>query len=255
MMATGRDVASGLLSALGVGKGDVVSLAGAGGKTTLAYRLAAEARDAGLRVLVTTTTHMGTLPEATTGPVFIEADGDPGPALDRALEAHGRATLLGRRIREDKIEGIPPERVDELARRADLVLVEADGARQRSLKVPAAREPVVPRSTTLLLVLAALDVLGQPLGEEKVHRVELVAAATGRAPAAVVDEDVVVAALRHAEGYPSRVPPGARSGVFLNKVEDEGARGAAERIAPRLMPPYGLVAAGSARGGEARVWQ
>ena len=253
---TDRDsVGAGLLGALGVGKGDVVSVAGAGGKTTLVYRLAEEARAAGLRVLVTTTTHMGTLPEATTGPVFIEAEGDPGPALDRALDANGRATLLGRRIREDNIEGIPPERVDELSRRADVVLVEADGARQRSLKVPAAHEPVVPRTTTLLLVLAALDVLGQPLAEEKVHRVELVAAAAGKAPGDRVDEDVVVAVLRQAGGYLSRVPPGARAGVFLNKVEDESARGAAERIAPRLMPPYAVVAAGSARSGEARVWR
>ena len=48
-------------------------MVGAGGKTTLVYRLADEARSAGWRVLVTTTTHMGTLPEATTGPVLVEA--------------------------------------------------------------------------------------------------------------------------------------------------------------------------------------
>jgi probable selenium-dependent hydroxylase accessory protein YqeC len=33
---------------------------GAGGKTTLVYRMATEARARGLSVLVTTTTHMGT---------------------------------------------------------------------------------------------------------------------------------------------------------------------------------------------------
>src|SRR6185295_6956166 len=64
---------SGLLGLLRIGRGDVVAVAGAGGKTTLVYRLAAEARTLGLRVVVTTTTHMGTLPEATTGPVFVEA--------------------------------------------------------------------------------------------------------------------------------------------------------------------------------------
>ena len=62
-----------------------------------------------------------------------------------ALDREGRATLLGRRVREDKLEGVPPERVDELSGEADLVLVEADGARGRSLKVPAAHEPVLPR--------------------------------------------------------------------------------------------------------------
>lgn len=244
---------TGLLGPLRIGRGDVVSAVGAGGKTTLIYRLAAQARQAGLRVLVTTTTHMGTLPEATTGPVFVASDGQPDAALDEALRSEGRATLLGRRIRPDKLEGIAPERVDELARRADLVLVEADGARGRSLKLPASHEPVVPASTTLLLVLAALDVLGQPLTEEHVHRLELVTAASGRSPGATVDEETVVAVLSYPAGYPSRIPPGARSAVFLNKAEDEPSREAARRIARRLVPPYDLVAAGSARDG--RAWE
>jgi len=244
---------SGLLGPLRIGRGDVVAVAGAGGKTTLVYRLAAEARRSGLRVLVTSTTHMGTLPEATTGPVLVEADGDAQPGLEQALSRGGLVTLLGRRIRTDKLEGVPPERVDELAPRADLVLVEADGARGRSLKTPAEHEPVVPPSTTLLLVLAALDVLGQPLAEAHVHRVDLVAAAAGRAPGSAVDEDVVVAALRDPAGYPSRVPPRARAAVFLNKAESEVALAAAGRIARRLVPPYGFVAAGSARAGSAQA--
>ncbi len=242
----------GLLTPLGIVRGDVVAVAGAGGKTTLVYAVAAEARAAGLRVLVTTTTHMGTLPEAVTGPVFVEAEADPLPGLAAALASGGLATLLGRRLRSDKLEGILPERVDALASRADLVLVEADGARQRSLKAPAAHEPVVPSRTTLVVVVAALDVLGAPLGEERVHRVELVAAAAGRAAGTLVDEDVVVAALRQPAGYLARVPAAARSAVFLNKAESADAAAAAGRIAHRLVPPYGSVVAGSARGGSAR---
>ena len=243
---------SGLLGPLGIGRGDVVAVAGAGGKTTLIYRVAAEARRAGLRVLVTATTHMGTLPAATTGPVFVEADGDVQSGLERELARGGLATLLGRRMRPDKLEGVRPERVDDLARCADLVLVEADGARGRSLKTPAEHEPVVPLSATLLVVVAALDVLGQPLAEAHVHRLDRVAAAAGRAPGSAVDEDVVVAALREPSGYPSRVPPRARAGVFLNKAEGE-ALAAAGRIARRLVPPYAFVVAGSARDGWAQV--
>jgi probable selenium-dependent hydroxylase accessory protein YqeC len=244
---------SGLLGPLRIGRGDVVAVAGAGGKTTLVYALAAQARATGLRVLVTTTTHMGTLAEATTGPVFVEADSGARSGLEEALARGGLATLLGRRLRPDKLEGVSPQRVDELARRADLVLVEADGARGRSLKMPAEHEPVVPPSTTLLLVLAALDVLGRPLAEADVHRVERVAAAAGRAPGSLVDEDVVVAVLGDPTGYPSRVPPGARAAVFLNKAEGPSALGAAARIARRLVPPYELVAAGSAAAGSAQV--
>ncbi len=231
----------------------MVAVAGAGGKTTLIYGVAAEARAAGLRVLVTTTTHMGTLPEGTTGPVVVEADGDPEPGIERALVRGGVATLVGRRVRADKLEGVPPERVDALARRADLVLVEADGARGRSLKTPAQHEPVVPGSTTLLVVLAALDVLGRPLAEADVHRVDRVAAAAGREPGSTIDEDVVVATLCDPAGYPSRFRAGARAAVFLNKAENPAALDAAARIARRLVPPYHVVVAGSARAGSARA--
>lgn len=242
---------SGLLAAFAIGPREVVAVAGAGGKTTLVYRLAEEARRAGLRVLVTATTHMGTLPEAVTGPVLMDADGDPQPGLEHALRTVGRATLLGCRVRPDKLQGVRPERVDEFARCADLVLVEADGARGRSLKLPESHEPVVPVSTTLMVVVAALDILGQPLDERWVHRLDLVLAACGKQAGEAVGELDVVRVLCEPGGYPARVPRGARAGVFLNKAEGEPALRAARAIAARLSPPYGFVLAGSARSGEA----
>jgi len=242
------------LQCLGIRRGDVVSVVGAGGKTTLVYRLAGEACAAGLRVLVTTTTHMGTLPEATTGPLLVEEEGCGTAAVVAALAEAGRATLLGRRLRPDKLEGVAPGRVDELCASADLTLVEADGARGRSLKVPASHEPVLPRLTSLVVVVAALDVLGEPLTEERIHRLELVSAASGTTVGEAVDEDTIVSCLRYARGYPSRLRSGTRAAVFLNKVEDAERRGAALRIARRVVPPYGLVAAGSASGEAVRMW-
>ena len=244
---------TGLLTALGIGRGDVVSVVGAGGKTTLVYRLAAEARSEGLRVLVTTTTHMGTLAEATTGPVLVEAESAIEHDLSRALAIEGRATVLGRRVRPDKIEGLAPERVDALAPAADLVLVEADGARGRSLKVPAPHEPVIPASTTQVIVVAALDVLGRPLDAANVHRLDLVCAATGAPEGAPVGPALVAAALVHPSSYPSRVRPGVRSGVFLNKADDEVAIAVA-KMAALLLPSYAYVAAGSARSGRVVVF-
>lgn len=245
----------GLLEAIAIVPGDVVAAVGAGGKTSLVYRLAAEARRAGLRVLVTTTTHMGALPETVTGPLLVEAEGESLSAVRRALETEGRATLLGRRLREDKLEGLTPERVDALAREADLVLVEADGARGRSLKAPADHEPVLPGTTTLCLVLAALDAIGEPLGEERVHRLQRVLALAGNRAGAVVDENLLATVLTHPDSYPGRIPAGVRSVAFLNKAETEGRREAAGRIARRLMPPFSRVLAGSALAGPVRVWR
>ena len=75
-----------LVHDLGLGRTDVVAVAGAGGKTTLVYRLAREAREAGLRVLVTTTTHMGTLPEEITGPVIMDGEDDADRRIDVAVD-------------------------------------------------------------------------------------------------------------------------------------------------------------------------
>jgi probable selenium-dependent hydroxylase accessory protein YqeC len=241
-----------LLDLLGLRRPEVVAVVGAGGKTTLVYRLAAEARGLGWRVLVSTTTHMGTLPEATTGPVLVEAEGDVEGSLREALAGRGIATVLGRRVRPDKLQGIAPERVDALAGLADLVLVEADGARGRSLKVPAEHEPVIPSSTTLVVVVAALDAVGARLSPEHVHRVEGVAEATGKGLGATLEESDLVACLTHAGGYPSRVPPRARAAVFLNKAESAADVAAAFRIALGLEACYPDVVAGSARAGEGR---
>ena len=84
------------------GRGDVVAVVGAGGQddARLPAGRARRAR-AGLRVLVTTTTHMGTLAEAMTGPVLVEDDGEASvdAALAAALATERRATVLGRRVR------------------------------------------------------------------------------------------------------------------------------------------------------------
>lgn len=228
-------------------------MVGAGGKTTLVYRLAAEARARGERVLVTTTTHMGTLPRAVTGRVLVEAEGDTADAVRAALDAEGMATLLGRRVRADKLEGIDPAHVDALRAAAGLVLVEADGARGRSLKVPAAHEPVVPSSTTALVVVAALDVVGLPLDEERVHRLDLVAAAARLVPGQPVTPEAVVAALLAPDGYLARSGAQGEASVFLNKAESTAAWAHAERIASALVPAYARVVAGSAREGPWRV--
>jgi molybdenum cofactor cytidylyltransferase len=239
---------SGLLVPLGIGRGEVVAAVGAGGKTSLLRALGAEAGALGWTVLLTSTTHMG--PPRDGEGVLFQEDGVSDEAVRAAVRARGHATLFGRRVRADKLEGVAPERVDALARAADLVLVEADGARQRSLKAPAAHEPVVPRSCALVVVLAGLDAIGTAVDGPLVHRPELVARLTG---AARVTEDALVACLAHPRSYPRERAPGRRLAVFLNKVEDAAAGEAARRIAPRLCPPYDLVAAGSARGSAARL--
>jgi probable selenium-dependent hydroxylase accessory protein YqeC len=194
---------------------------------------------------------MGAPGPGSAGPLLLACSGGADAALDRALAEHGWATLLGRCERPDKYAGIGCAEADALRSRADLVLVEADGARGRSLKAPAAHEPVVPPASDVVVVVAGLDALGAALDAGLVHRLERVCALTGRPPGAPVDEDVLVGTLSLG-GYPERSPAAARTVVFLNKAEDESREAAARRVARRLVPPYAAVLAGSARAGRGR---
>ena len=248
---------SGLLVPLGIGRGDVVAAVGAGGKTTLVYaRWRAEARAPAGACWS---------PPRRTWDAPRDEDGRRCSSRPRAMSDAGRATRpcattaarpsLGRRVRADKLEGVAAgarRRAGEARRTWSLV--EADGARGRSLKAPAAHEPVVPRSCTLLVVLAAPR-RARHAGRRAtlVHRPEVVAASTGR-PDEPVTEDALVACLAHPRGYPARLGARPASAVFLNKVEDDARARPPRHGSPRVCAhPTTLVVAGSARGDARRL--
>ena len=133
----------------------MVALVGAGGKTSTLYALARQAADSGRTVVVTTTTHILRHP----GLPLVE---EPTPErLRAALEGHGVVTV-GTVFRGDKLSGAgTPE---ELRRAADVVLVEADGAKRLPLKAPAEYEPVIPPCADAVAAVAGMDAVGQAVG-------------------------------------------------------------------------------------------
>lgn len=57
---------------------------------------------------------------------------------------------------------MPPHLADWMAE-ADTVLLEADGAKRHPCKAPAAHEPVLLRSSDIVLAAAGLSAMGKPL--------------------------------------------------------------------------------------------
>ncbi len=228
------DSGFGLVDAFGVAKGDVVSLVGAGGKTTVLYALSMELRRRGLSVVTTCTTHMQLPTSGTTAPPLVVAEEESNwlATVKSRLARYGSVTVIGNRVREDKLRGIDPVMIDPLRSLADCVVIEADGARGRSLKAPADHEPVVAEETTLSVVMVGLDVLGEPLHERFVHRVEVVKRLSKAPPASEVTNDVVVAAV--VDGYFPKLPRQGRRVVFLNKASDDRLK-AAEKLGEALL--------------------
>ena len=78
----------------------------------------------------------------------------------------------------------------EITALADVILIEADGAKKCPLKVPASWEPVIWGQTDLVIAVAGMDAAGKPI-QEVCHRPENVADFLGKeAEEKVTEEDI-----------------------------------------------------------------
>lgn len=213
-----------LREALCLEGGGVVSLVGAGGKTSLMFRLAQEISGAGETVLTTTTTKV-MLPTREQSPQIILAT-SPEAVLSSArrllLESPHVFAASPRPMEiPGKITGFLPEDIDRLWASGFFrwILVEADGAAQKPLKVPADYEPVLPVSSCFVVGVFGLKVLGKPLDKNWVFRHERYARITGLSPGDPVTEASLAAAALHENGIFKDVPAHARRILFLNGAD------------------------------------
>ncbi|HXV42802.1 MAG TPA: selenium cofactor biosynthesis protein YqeC, partial [Anaerolineae bacterium] len=242
-----------LSQALRVTPGEVIAFVGGGGKTTAMFQLANElVPDMG--VLTTTSTRIFAA-QIKRSPAHVafnpeqQTIADILPRLVAALAEHGQVLLIGQtEPNSGKAFGLPAEVIDVLAATGhfDVIINEADGSRMRPLKAPAAHEPVIPDATTLVVPVAGLDVVGQPLTDDAVHRAGLVGQLSGTPLGQPVTADTVAAVLSHSEGGLKYVPAQARVVPLLNKVDwkvegwenwriERGVLGAAREIAGKLL--------------------
>lgn len=210
--------------------GELVAIVGGGGKTGLLFALAAALPG---RVVVTTTTRIFAAQIALAPAVCHAAELN---RLDALLAAH-RVCLVVGDVAGDKATGVDPALPAALLARPDVdsVLVEADGSRMRPFKAPAEHEPVIPNGVTMLVTVAGLDALEQPL-DRAAHRPERVARLLNLPPDQMtidhrLSPSEAASVLTHPEGGLKGLPASARAAVFLNKAETPARREAAAAIA------------------------
>lgn len=241
-----------LITAFSIRDKEVVAFVGGGGKTTTMFRLAGELVAQGKRVVTTTTTRIFAA-QIQHAPRHVRVEDEKTGLRDirREIARYPHVLAVGAVNQEGKAPGIAPELVDELIglEGVDAVLIEADGSRMRPLKAPAEHEPVVPSSTTLLVPVAGIDVVGKPLGNEHVHRAEWVGRIAGIAADTPVQARHVAQVLRDTQGGLKNRPAGARVIPFLNKVETTEQLASARVIADMLLESEAIeaVAIGAAQ--------
>lgn len=230
-----KDSSKALFSvALGLGERGMLSLVGAGGKTSLIYVLARELANKGKKVLVTTTTHM-LLPLREQAQAKILSP-NPEKVLEelRSLSREMSPIFAAshQEGKEGKVAGFSQEGVERLWQEGflDWVLVEADGAASRPLKAPASHEPVVPPSSSWVVGVVGLDAIGKPLEEAWVFRWEIYGSLVGLARGEEVTPESVATLALHPEGLFRGAPPRATKILWLNKLDLPGAHPGACRI-------------------------
>ena len=229
------------LQALGIEPGDVVCCIGAGGKTSLMFHLAQEAKEQGLKVLVTTTTKIF-IPDSNqydaidlSGKLFAS-----GPVPAPGVFVSGRLNPVA-----GKISGVDAELLAVQRKFFDLVLIEADGAAKRSLKGWNATEPVIPDFTTKTIGVVDIQTIGRIICESLVHRLELFSELTGGKIGEPVTVDHLYRLVVHRKGLFAKSR--GEKIVFINKVESAIDRCNADML--RALPANMKTVAGSVHQG------
>lgn len=244
-----------LLDLLDLPPRPLISLVGAGGKTTTMYTLAREIAERSQRVITTTTTNIY-YPEKGQTDAFVMAEHpltllhivQSIPARYRRITAVSRVTEVG------KLAGLRPDQPYQLLAKTDAatVIVEADGARGRLIKAPAAHEPVIPPRSNIVLIVMSAAAINQPLGEAIVHRPERIAALLGITQGDLLTPERVGRLVTSEQGGMKNIPALAQVYLLITGVTDERQEMVKQlsnllRSAPRL--------AGVLCSVEAGVWR
>jgi len=201
--------------------GHVISLVGGGGKTTLMLHLAQRFAARGMKTVVMTTTRIAR-PER-----FVRTmDGC------RACWAAGEYAVCGEEVPGGKLCAPEENVIAALLGEADAVLIEADGAKCMAVKAPESHEPVILPETDIVIGVAGVHVLGEPVDEVcfRAERVKALLCCDGEHR---LTADDLAEILLSADGTRKSVEDRTYYTV-VNKCDDEGWLRHGEEIARAL---------------------
>jgi len=232
---------------------ELISVVGAGGKTSTMFRLAQELKALGKKVLVTTTTNIAFSETSQADRLILDSSKD---IFFLSRVETGTIACLGSGVLNDKgkLAGIDREFVDEIYQKHlfDYIVVEADGSKRKPIKAPAHYEPVIPRETTRVIGVIGLDALGKTITDEYVHRPNLFCSITGKKMGETIDRKCIIDLIRSEDGSFKDVPQGCRKYVVFNKADhadrQEEAKITSNQLKEMHFPVNGLIVAATDTG-------
>ena len=148
-------------------KDKIITLVGAGGKTSTIFELGKEFSNLNKKTIITTTTHMGFDKDF----ILIEKDSD----IKRIKNIMKNFFLIkvGKKESEYKVKSLDFDLLKKIILLGDFILIEGDGSKNLPLKAPKDNEPVIIKETNLVIGIMGFDSINKKI-KDICHRPELV---------------------------------------------------------------------------------
>jgi probable selenium-dependent hydroxylase accessory protein YqeC len=202
-----------LNSLLNLDNGDLVSIVGAGGKTSLMFTLAEELKEDS-KLLVTTTTKIFVPNKEQYDFMAI------GPEEFQEIRCSNKNGIYvyGNSVNEEgKIVGISIDVLNDQLSCFDYILAEADGSKGKPIKGWNMTEPVVSSKTMKTIGILSIESIGKEINEKNVHRVSEFLNITNAKKDGIISIENILSIIFHPSGL-FKCSFGERI-LFINKVE------------------------------------
>ena len=259
-MQFAKEEVDSLIKALAIGAREHIAIVGAGGKTALMFALAEELGREGKKVITSTTTKVWNH-QARQAPHVVCTENSPSWKEEIKERLAGEEHIFAGRcvLESGKMDGLDASDLDLLFQEQETayLLVEADGAAGLPVKAPAAHEPVIPASATLVVAVMGIEAMGRRLVPEGVFRPEAVTEITGLQPGEALTPKALAKLFLHPRGLFKGTPAFAKRIAFLNKLDlvekGEEAMNLAEEILGESRGEVSRVILGSIKESRYRV--
>lgn len=214
---------------------DIVTLIGAGGKTSTMFYLAEELTKQNKSVLITTTTKM--FPPDKKYKLILTCELESAVLEVQNVCSAGVSVFLGHHFAEQgKIGGIPPEWAFLLMESGAVnnILIEGDGAKSKSFKAHGEKEPIIPLSTTKVVMVVGISVIGKALNQRNVHRQELVSELAGVPLGCTITTNVVARVLTHPRTL-AKIPVSCKLFVLINQIDDQAKQDISRELSEEIL--------------------
>lgn len=194
-----------------INKKDIVTITGAGGKTSLIFFLAKKLAQFG-KVLITTTTKMYKPSSENYETLKI---GDK-----TYLGKEKNISIIAKSEINGKITSLTYEEIEKLKDNFDYILIETDGAKEKLLKFWNDTEPCIPNFVTKVIGVINCEIFNQDFNENNIHRFKLAPKNLLEFNNKKIDADFLSRYILSAD-YFKNTPSCAKKFIFFNGIDGE----------------------------------